>query len=294
MRDASAFRERFKQWKTTGELPYEAGLPKYDTGKDDKVVLNKQQKEAVDYIYKTLKQAGWDDMSIAGALGNGKLESDFIHNVTSKAGYNGIWQNSKGVYNSVVGLYGDHSLKSQTDYIIDWANNNKKIRAEKYSPYLATYAGKYKKTGYKTPEDAADAFMKMYERPVILDNKGKVIGYQSAGARKKYAKQMYDYIQDEYTPKIFTKEDSQQITPLTDIVEDRPRFSPSEIAEETPTYIPFYHDPDVPSSINRASSSYSGGYSFTPLIRLSPLLDYLHSQNQELQQVVNPSFKVSQ
>lgn len=34
MRDASAFRERFKQWKATGELPYEAGLPKYKVGKD--------------------------------------------------------------------------------------------------------------------------------------------------------------------------------------------------------------------------------------------------------------------
>jgi len=34
MRNTSAFRERFKQWKATGELPYEAGLPKYEIGKD--------------------------------------------------------------------------------------------------------------------------------------------------------------------------------------------------------------------------------------------------------------------
>ena len=33
MRDVNAFRERFRQWKATGELPYEAGLPKYKIGK---------------------------------------------------------------------------------------------------------------------------------------------------------------------------------------------------------------------------------------------------------------------
>jgi len=37
MRDTNAFRERFKYWKTTGELPYEAGLPKYDEGKGSDV-----------------------------------------------------------------------------------------------------------------------------------------------------------------------------------------------------------------------------------------------------------------
>jgi hypothetical protein len=42
---------------------------------------------------------------------------------------------------------------------------------------LATGAGKFKKTGYKNAEEASDAFMKLYERPVILDKKGNIIGY---------------------------------------------------------------------------------------------------------------------
>lgn len=37
MRNTDAFRERFKYWKTTGELPYEAGLPKYEEGKGSDV-----------------------------------------------------------------------------------------------------------------------------------------------------------------------------------------------------------------------------------------------------------------
>jgi hypothetical protein len=32
-------------------------------------------------------------------------------------------------------------------------------------------------TGYKTPEEATDAFLKYYERAVILNKAGKVIGY---------------------------------------------------------------------------------------------------------------------
>ena len=38
MRDVNAFRERFNYWKSTGELPYEAGLPKYAPGKDDDLI----------------------------------------------------------------------------------------------------------------------------------------------------------------------------------------------------------------------------------------------------------------
>ena len=37
MRDVNAFRERFNYWKSTGELPYEAGLPKYTGGKTGNV-----------------------------------------------------------------------------------------------------------------------------------------------------------------------------------------------------------------------------------------------------------------
>ena len=62
-------------------------------------------------------------------------------------------------------------------YMLDWANNNKRIRTKDHGKHLATSAGQFKKTGYKTAEEAARAFMRLYERPVILDKKGNVIGY---------------------------------------------------------------------------------------------------------------------
>jgi hypothetical protein len=62
-------------------------------------------------------------------------------------------------------------------YVIDWANAAKNVTKGKHRDWLATGAGRYKKTGYKTARDAADAFMKLYERPVIMKD-GKIVGYQ--------------------------------------------------------------------------------------------------------------------
>lgn len=62
-------------------------------------------------------------------------------------------------------------------YLLDWGNNNSRVRTKEHGPWLGTYAGKYRKAGYKNAEDAATAFMKTYERPVILDKNGKIIGY---------------------------------------------------------------------------------------------------------------------
>jgi hypothetical protein len=63
-------------------------------------------------------------------------------------------------------------------YLYDWTSGNSRVKKGKYAKYLATNSGKYKKSGYNTPEDAATAFMKLYERPVILDKQGNVVGYQ--------------------------------------------------------------------------------------------------------------------
>ena len=45
MRDTNAFRERFNYWKSTGELPYEAGLPRFRDGSDDELLNYVADKE---------------------------------------------------------------------------------------------------------------------------------------------------------------------------------------------------------------------------------------------------------
>lgn len=74
MRDASAFRERFKQWKTTGELPYEAGLPKYKVGKDpDEDLINSLIK--YEGFLETPKDIGDGKITIGSGLTNRKYTS---------------------------------------------------------------------------------------------------------------------------------------------------------------------------------------------------------------------------
>ena len=62
MRDVNAFRERFNYWKSTGELPYEAGLPKYTGGKNDgKLRFSKNQQNTIRRMYNLLKEDGYDE-----------------------------------------------------------------------------------------------------------------------------------------------------------------------------------------------------------------------------------------
>jgi len=71
-------------------------------------------------------------------------------------------------------------------YLDDWVSANKWIRKGKYRDYTAAGSGSFKRTGYKTAHEASDAFMKLYERPVIMKD-GKVIGYQDWDKRKAFS-----------------------------------------------------------------------------------------------------------
>ena len=231
MRDTSAFRERFNYWKSTGELPYEAGLPKYDDGKNDrKLRFSKNQQNTIRRMYNLLKEDGYDDFSIAGILGNAMQESSFNPDSISKSDYHGLLQNSRAIRNAVVATYGDHSFDSQMKYLLDWGNNNSRVRSKKHGSWLGTQAGKYKKAGYKNAEDAATAFMKTYERPVILDKNGKIIGYQEEGGRRKYARQMYDYILSNFSKNSSVPQMPERVVEsvptAVEMVETAPKWEP--------------------------------------------------------------------
>ena len=191
--DPTEFRERFKQWQN-GEMPYEAGLPKYKGGRRG-MNLNDRQKAMVDHIYNILTDAGLDHYAIAGILGNAMQESSLNPDSVNPSGYRGLFQNSKDIQRAMGAVYGDHSVNSQINYVVDWINGNKNIRSKKHGPVLGTYSGKYRKTGYASAEEAGRDFMRMYERPVILDPKTKkVIGYQDEDRRLTYSAQMFDYL----------------------------------------------------------------------------------------------------
>lgn len=189
MRDVNAFRERYNYWKSTGELPYEAGIPTYAGGK-------KPTPSAKD-IYNRLLDLGFDRNSALGILGNAMQESSMNpDSIAPGKNYHGLLQNSTAIRDAVVSLYGDHSLKNQLQYVSDWADNKSIVRTKKYGDTTGTYAGRYKKSGYKTPEEAAYQFMKLYERPVLLDEAGKIKGYQHQKERVNYATRLANQIKD--------------------------------------------------------------------------------------------------
>ncbi|WP_279148547.1 hypothetical protein [Segatella bryantii] len=68
----------------------------------------------------------------------------------------------------------------------------------KHSPHTSMNSGKYKTKGYTSTDEASDAWMKLYERPVILDSNGKVIGYQEQDKRRAYTKLAYEYLNSKY------------------------------------------------------------------------------------------------
>ena len=131
-------------------------------------------------------------------LGNAMSESSFDPDSVSKSNYHGLWQNSSNIHDSVVGTYGNHNIDTQLRYVIDWTNAHKTVTKGKHRDWLATGAGKFKKAGYKNAREASDAFMKLYERPVITDKNGNIIGYQKDKERRENSALMYDYINSQY------------------------------------------------------------------------------------------------
>lgn len=225
--------------------------PQYNGGKSKSYKPNKSQKNTIHKVYKYLKSQGFDDNSIAGILGNAIQESAINPNLSSaKNTFHGMLMNSSALRDNIASLYGDHSLDSQLQYVVDWTNNSKKIRTKRYAPYLATGAGKYKKTGYKSASEAADAFMKLYERPVILDKSGNVVGYQQRDKRMAYGDSIGAYLSEVYntSPKVksapvINKELVQNKQPdvqefPTKIVTDTYQFPESQIFQQNQRIAP--------------------------------------------------------
>lgn len=249
-RDVTAFRERFKAYKNGKSVSeiYDAGLPRYAGGTPG---LTKAQEAALDELYEWGNSLGYDTMSIAGIGGNGLQESGLNYNAKSKSGYAGLLQNNKNIQQAIIEQYGDYSPASQRQYIHDWNTRAKWITKGKYSPHTATNSGRYKTKGYTSTDEASDAWMKLYERPVILDSNGKVIGYQEQDKRRAYTKLAYEYLNNKYgKPQVPAQEPSPYIAkPISTAVR------PTIPAEQT---VPAY-DPTI--------SPYISG---KPMVKLRP------------------------
>ena len=164
-------------------------LPRYGGGKPS---YSKSQVAVIQQVYDTLSKAGFDNVSIAGILGNALQESTLNWNSVNGQ-YKGLFQNEAGKRRQMQQLYKGTGPKEQLQYLIDWVNKHEKLKP--YTDYLTTGWGEYKKAGYKSPEDAAYDFVRLYERAYVPGHPGV---YQDQAKRMRYAKELYDYLNDTY------------------------------------------------------------------------------------------------
>ena len=253
-KDPTEFRARFKAYKE-GKKPYENGLPAYAPGKSpytDKQMARLRELDA------SLAAKGFDEYARAGLLGNAFHETagTLDPNIKNKYGYVGLWQNSAAIQKAIIDQYKDHSEQSQLRYLDDWVSGPTWIRKGKHRDTTALYSGVFKKTGYKSAQEASEAFQKLYERAVIRDkDTGKVIGYQGWNDRNKHANQIYKLlynkapVQEQKSELVQQAEQRQWkptiIQPKKEIPQDYP------ITVEAPESLNVYNNWSSPSYITR-------------------------------------------
>lgn len=192
---------------------------------------SKNQEKVIHKVYTTLKKAGYDDYAIAGILGNAHTESQFDPDSVGRSHY-GLFQNDANVRNAIIQKYGDYSIDSQLKYLMDWNDKADWIRNGDYSAYTAMNSGAFKKTGYKDTQEASNAFMRLYERPVIMKD-GKVVGYQGHQNRLRNSMSAMQYINAMYN----NKDSNIGYLPMQWDLIDKPQISPPTLPKENP--IPF-------------------------------------------------------
>lgn len=182
----------------TGDMLWDASNPrisKFKGGKTEETISERD-------LYNKLLKLGFDRNSALGIIGNAMQESSMRYNIAGTS-YSGLLQNHKSLRAAIEDLYGGYGLDQQLQYVSDWADGTETIKKGRHRGVTSLYSGKYKKRGYKTPEEAAIAFMKMYERPVILNKNKQIIGYQNQKERVKFAnraaKLLGDIAESNYT-----------------------------------------------------------------------------------------------
>lgn len=121
-------------------------------------VTNKSKYEPYRHIWNYFIQKGISPRVIAGIMGNMYIESKFNSAVRSSSGYYGYVQMSKSLQRLVAKKYGSLSSNSQLLHISNWVQGLE-------TGELAYMQNSFSKTQFTSPEHAAHAFAKYYERP---------------------------------------------------------------------------------------------------------------------------------
>ena len=273
MRDTNAFRERFNYWKSTGELPYEAGLPRFRDGSDDELLNYVADKEGFSSkVYEdTLANGlptigyGFTDPAIIKKYGRTGMTKEQARAILKDE----LDKRAKKL--STIVPHWDEMTQNQRDSLLSYYynfpfHNDPKSKARShYSPKL-----------FKALED------RDYKEAAKQMDGGI---NQARGLRKRRLEEQQWFLRD-LSKRSTSKRVVESVPTAVEIIEAAPKWEP--VGYQVPSYgttTPFY-DPTVPASISRANASYDGGYSFVPsrsggyqklvdVLNQSPQLEYV-------------------
>ena len=188
-----------------------------------------------DNIVSKLRKAGYNDYEVAGIIGNFIQESGYNFNMFTP-GRKGFAHMDAALYDKMKNVY-----KDELDYYIDWGTG--RIN-KKYKDDLGYRQGVYKPGTYKDVESATNQFLSQFERPIIKDAKGNVIGYQNSKERLAFANDvynqlLYDHIDNSYNTMLKQRIEDMKTEP-TDAIPSRPNIQMPIMA---------YDDPNIPNTI---------------------------------------------
>ena len=287
MRDVNAFRERFNYWRSTGELPYEAGLPKYAPGKDD---------DLIDYI--------------------GQLENPTKHGLS-----NGVWRTPKDsskwdVHQIGMGLdiRQEHNpivynyLKSKGRLNDPWLTEaeERMLRKKTWDQKRPTWERFVKSHDLSRRGELTAAGMLWHGHPYkMMNTKDSLTGKALAKAIESGDRDLSTVFDTYYGYGPNAKRFASRVTANTnywknhpsrtniakqyniptavEVVEAAPKWDYPEIKAPTFGTDRPYYDSTTPQSVSRANASYGGGYSFVPTFSINGMLDILNQNDLQLQ-----------
>lgn len=119
---------------------------------------SKSKYEPYRYIWNYFIQNGISPQVAAGIMGNMYIESKFNSTIRSSSGYYGYVQMSKSLQRLVTKKYGSLASNNQLLHISNWVKGME-------TGELAYMQNSFSKMQFTSPEHAAQAFAKYYERP---------------------------------------------------------------------------------------------------------------------------------
>lgn len=194
----------------------------------NKTEVSGKRLENATRVYNTLMNLGVSPIHAAGILGNIAVESGYDDEAANGQHY-GLLQNDRNIRNGIIKQYGNGYRDSQLKFISDLASGNFNMKD------IQNRYNQYAKGQYETPQEAAAAWHRIYERAPGQADK----------LRQSEAQAVYDYF---YTPELeLAAQEPEIVAPVDNTRVERPQIMDVQYMNNTKPKIDISRIPVVPT-----------------------------------------------